>query len=77
MFYILCKYELDPFDFAINGYILCEDGQFRFSEQVMGTDQYTPILFTSKADAQQAKKMLGGHWPWYKIIEISDPSWLN
>lgn len=42
----------------------------------MSNQNYVPVLFTSKESAKEARKMFG-HWPRYKVVKITDPSWLN
>lgn len=56
--------------------ILCEDGSFREVGTIMSLQTYTPVLFVSKESAKEARKMFG-HWPRYKVVKITDPSWLN
>ena len=56
--------------------ILCEDGLFWTVQKIMSNQDYVPVLFTSKESAEEARKMFG-HWPRYKVIKITDPSWLN
>lgn len=56
--------------------ILCENGQFHTISEIMGLEIYTPVLFISKESAEEARKMFG-RWPRYKVVKITDPSWLN
>ncbi len=73
-FYVLWK---RGFAYSNGGDILCEDGHFHSIGDIIDNDKYTPILFASRGEAKQAKRIYRGHWPEYKIIEITDPSWLN
>ena len=75
-FYVIVKYETSWEDFFWTPHILCEDGHFEKPHDIMSSSLYTPIFFSSKESAKQAKKVYG-HWPKYRILKIQDPSWLN
>ena len=63
-------------DFYFERGILCEDGDFHFTSNVMEDKSYIPVLFISRQSARQARKAFGS-WPKYRIVKIDDPSWLN
>lgn len=56
--------------------IFCEDGIFHTLQKLMQQKQ-RPVLFNSYWSARQAKKIIGGHWPFYAVIKVEDPSWLD
>ena len=76
-FWVLVKqnYDFSWWDFSRE--IFCEDGKFYDFELTIKNSNYTPIIFNSKETAKEAKKIIGGHWPKYRIYKITDPSWLN
>ncbi len=70
MFYLLVKIK------SGTSYFLCQHGVFASVKEIM-TKNYFPVLFSSKKEAQQAKRKYG-HWPTYKIINTKSHShWLE
>ena len=70
--YILIKKVTSSWDG--HNEILCEDGEFYRAKAFMN-GLYRPILFSSRKEAAAARRVFG-HWPTYKIVKVTDPSWL-